>query len=138
MLMCLGPVRFDLVTNPQKTSDSEESTWARHEVFGIAPIYEKTGMGEASFTIQGVIYPNAIGTKGDIAALRAANRAQIPLSLMRGNFVPLGWVLIEKVSQDDESLSSNGVGNEIQFEVTLKKTGTPALSSLPQIMGLFG
>jgi phage protein U len=56
---------------------------------------------------------------------------------MRGDFSPLGFVLIMRLKHRHQNLSPGGLGREIDFSVDLKKVGTPSLSIATQVLGLF-
>lgn len=136
-LMALGPVVFTLVTNVQETSTSAESTFAKHAVVGTPPIYEAMGMGETATTLKGVVHPHVTGVDGSLAALETACARQIPLPLMRGDFLPLGWHVITKFERSDKTFEAYGRGLEIEFTVTLAKVdGVGAVGPL-DILQLF-
>lgn len=137
MLMCLGPVVFDLITNLDQVESEAEASFALHEVVHAAPVYEAMGDNETTFTLSGTIHPEHFGVKGDLAALEAARVAQIPLPLIRGDFVPLGWVVIRKLQRSDANLNPFGVGREISFTVSLSKVGSPAMGLASSILRLF-
>ena len=56
---------------------------------------------------------------------------------MRGDFVPVGWVVIEKLQRQDKTLGFHGVGREIDFTVSLIRVGRPGLSLARTILKLF-
>lgn len=135
--MSLGPVVFDLVSNLTDTEGETVSAFAKHEVVGSPPVYEAMGDDEGTFTLTGVIHPEHFGGLGTLATLEAARQAAVPLPLMRGDFTPLGWVLIESLSEQSGYLNHHGVGREIQFSVSLIRVGKPSANLAPSIMRLF-
>lgn len=137
MLMSLGPVVFDLVTNIDKTGEVERSNFARHAVIGAAPVYEETGDGESTFSLSGVIHPMHFGGLGSLDKLKAARSAKVPLPLMRGDFTPLGWVIIDSLQFDASLLNHQGVGQEIRFSVNLLRVGNPGIGAASAILRLF-
>lgn len=137
MMMALGPVTFDLVTNLTETEQERDVVFAKHDVVNSDPIYEPTGGDEAPFVLSGVIHPEHLGVRGDLAKLEQAQQQQIPLTLMRGTREPLGWVIIKKLKRNDNWLNEFGVGREIKFTVHLLRVGRPGLSMIPRIMSLF-
>lgn len=136
-LMSLGPVVFDLVTNLTETESKTASSFAKHEVVGVAPVYESMGDDESSFTLTGVIHPEHFGGLGTLATLEAARAASIPLPLMRGDFTPLGWVLIQGITNQSGYLDHKGVGREVQFTVELIRVGSPGIDMASSILRLF-
>ncbi|TIS37493.1 phage tail protein [Mesorhizobium sp.] len=136
-LMSLGPVVFDLVVNLTETEGKTASAFAKHEVIGAAPVYESMGDDESTFTLTGVLHPEHFGGLGTLATLEAARTAGIPLPLMRGDFTPLGWVLIQTISQQNGFLNAQGVGREVQFTIELTRVGSPGADMASSILRLF-
>lgn len=137
MLMILGPVPFDLVNNLTVTDIEMSAAFAKHDIVGAPPLYEATGEDGASVTLTGVIHPEVLGVTGALARLQQAEAAQLPLPLMRGDGRPLGWHVIEKLRRADNDLNWFGVGKEIDFSVTLIRTGSPSASLAASILSLF-
>lgn len=142
MLMTLGPVVFDMVSNLTETDSSIDSAFAKHDVIGADPIYEAVGGDGGEVTLVGVIHPEFTGVNGTLAALEAAQAEQMPLPLMRGDYVPLGWFVIRNLKRTDTSLNESGVGREITFNVSLIRTAGPSagfsVAGLAEsILGLF-
>jgi phage protein U len=135
--MSLGPVVFDLVANLTGHESEATTAFAKHEVMGGSPVYEAVGENEGSFTLTGIIHPEHFGGLATLDVLEAARTASIPLPLMRGDFVPLGWVLIDNVSQQAGILNAHGVGREIKFTVKLIRVGPPGMGMAPAILRLF-
>lgn len=136
-LMALGPVQFDAVLNPQKTSKESESSFAVHEPIGAMPIREDTGEKDTTFEIQGVIWPHHFGGLGSLALLEKVRLAKIPIPYMRGSLTPMGWVLILKLKVDDEELDGAGIGAQINFTVSLVLADRPSAGLSSQILSLF-
>lgn len=136
-LMSLGPIVFDLITNIDAIEVEGVSAFAKHEIVNGGPVYEGMGEDETAITIEGVIHPEHFGGVGSLAAIEAARLAQIPLPLMRGNFVPMGWVIIERFSQSEAYLNEHGVGREVRFSVALLSASTPGAGFASQLLNLF-
>ncbi|WP_395175526.1 phage tail protein [Roseibium alexandrii] len=136
-MMALGPVVFSLVTNLHETEYTYDAEFAEHQVVGAGPIYEATGDGETPFTLSGKIMPEHLGVDGSLAALEAAKSAQLPLPLMRGDYFPVGFVLIKRLRQRHNELNEGALGREIHFTVDLLRVGAPSLSIASQVLGLF-
>ena len=99
MLCCLGPVAFDVKNDLQSIDFDTQSNFARHEVMGAAPVYEDTGDGESTITLSGTLLPFFFtGALQGISLLEAARRQKVPLTMIRGDFTPMGWVLIDSIS----------------------------------------
>lgn len=137
-LMSLGPVVFDhVVTNLTGVEKSSSVTFAQHDVIGAEPILEATGGEGAEYTLTGIIHPEVFGVNGSLAALETAMAEQLPLPLMRGDYTPLGWHVITKLTRSDASLNEIGFGREITFTVTLRSVGSPDSGLAQAILGLF-
>lgn len=136
-LMSLGPVVFDLVTNLTEHEGDAKSGFAKHDVIGTSPIYEAVGDDESTFSLTGILHPEHFGGLGSLPILEAARAAKIPLPLMRGDFVPLGWVLIDSFSQKQGDLNHLGVGREITISVELIRVGSPGIGMAADILRLF-
>lgn len=137
MLMALGPVAFDLVTNLDNARFNTKSAYARHDVVQAAPIWEAMGDDEACFDLSGVIHPEALGVTGALAALERARANEVPLPLIRGDGTPLGFVIIMELEHDHKYLNDQGIGKEIHFSVTLMKANDVGLTQAPDILRLF-
>jgi phage protein U len=138
MLYALGPVLFDIKVNPRSVEESEESAFAVHEVVGTGPVYEDMGEGQATFSLSGKIYPEEFGGLAGITALKAARVAKTPVPLIRGDFVPQGWFLINSLRAGHGMINEWGVGREVDFEVELFRTSTPGAGQAASILRLFG
>jgi len=137
MLMSLGPVVFDLVTNLDETEADTKSSFARHDVIGASPVYEEMGDDESGFTLSGTVHPLHFGGLSSLDVLETARSAKIPLPLMRGDFVPLGWVIIDRVKVGASLLNHQGIGRELRFSVDLIRTGNPGVGAAGAILRLF-
>lgn len=143
MLACLGGVIFDVITDLQSIDTETSSSIAQHDVIGSGPVYEITGDEEATISLRGVLHPafmaEAAGANALIGvnALELARTAKIPLPLLRGNFVPEGWVIIKSISRSDSDLDASGVGTQVEYQIKLLKVGTPTASAAASILRLF-
>lgn len=137
-LMVLGPVVFDIRNDLQRHVEESSSAFARHNVLGSSPIYEVVGEDEGTFTLSGMMLPYILGGLDGLARLELSRLSKVPLPLMRGDFVPLGWVLIQSISKTHQELEpTEGVGQEISYDVKLIKVGNPGLSAAADILRVF-
>jgi len=138
MLMSLGPVVFSLKLDLQSISQKEKSSFAKHDILGSSPTYEDTGEDEGTITLKGTLLPYFLGGLSGIAALQSARLQKVPLPLMRGDGLPMGWVLIDSIDRDDTELDANeGIGNTIDYTVNLIKVGIPGIDSAESILRIF-
>jgi hypothetical protein len=138
MLACLGPVVFNLKNDLQTISMETKSSFAKHDVMGAAPVYEDTGDDESTMTLKGTLHPYFFqGALNGLAALEAARQAKTPLPLLRGDYVPMGWFLIDKISRDDSELYLEGIGQEIDYTVDLLRADSPGIGGAESLLRLF-
>lgn len=138
MLMALGPVLFDIHLDLQQVEMEWNSAFAKHDVMGGPPVYEDVGEEESTITLSGALYPYVLSTGGGLAALEIARTTKIPLPLLRGDGLPMGFVLIRSISRTDSSLDAGqGIGNEIEYSVKLIKVGSPGLGGAEALLRLF-
>jgi len=135
--MSLGPIAFSFVTNLQEYQTSSEASFAKHDVIKSAPVYEAMGDEETTITFQGVVHPHVTGVDGALAAMEQARVNQIPLPLMRGDYTPLGWVIIQKFERTDTNLEETGRALEITFNVTLAKVSGVGSNGPQAVLRLF-
>lgn len=138
MLCCLGPVAFDVKNDLQSIDFEAQSNFARHEVMGAGPTYEDTGDGESTITLSGTLLPFFFtGALQGVTLLEAARRQKVPLTMIRGDFTPMGWVLIDSISHSHTDLDArDGVGHVVEYTINLLRVATPASGAI-SILRLF-
>lgn len=135
-LMILGPVVFDLRNNITGRGRTSKMAFAKHDVVGGAPVYEALGVDESTASLECVLHPYHFGGLARLEALELAMQAQTPLSLMRGDGVPLGWFIINEVDEKHADIAIAGVGQEVTFSLKLTRVDTPATSMITSIVSL--
>ena len=134
----IGPALFTIAPmNAQKHSLSRKIPFAEHAVLGAEPVLEDMGPENASMKVEGVLHPEHFGGLGQLEALKIARDAATPLPVMRGDFMPMGFFVIENVEEKHDYLNQSGGGREITVEVTLKSVATPGIGAASSILGLF-
>jgi len=139
MLMVLGPVQFEVW--PFNATDYEhghESAFAEKAVLGARPPLEWVGEGPETWTIKARIFPRRFGGLDDLKRLAQARASGRPQYLMRGDGAQMGWVVIEKVQERSTHLDAKGVGQVIEVDISVKRTGKPSNGSFFSLLsGLF-
>jgi phage protein U len=130
MLCQLGAVQFTVVHQLEETSHDGTATFAEHPVVGRQPTLEFMGEGSEPFTIRGKLFPKALGGAPELSALQAMRKAGQAQFYMRGDGVPIGWVVIEKVTERASYIASDGTGRVIEFDVALKKASGPSADGI--------
>lgn len=145
MLCQIGSVQFEVAPfNMHETSHEAGASFASHEVVGAMPLLEFVGEAEESWTVRGRLFPqrfsqlgvgSGMSQLGSMHGMRASGSAQF---FMRGDGVPMGWVVIESISETSTYIGANGVGKVIEFEVKLKRSQGPSADGIfNALIGLF-
>jgi len=127
MLMMLGPVEFEVIPfNTHEYGHGHEAGFAEKPVLGVRPPLEFVGEGPESWTIKGRVYPEKFGGLDHLKKLYDARASGRPQYLMRGDGILMGWVVILNVSEQSTYLNHDGVGKQIDFDITVKRTDPPS------------
>lgn len=140
MLASLGATVFELYPlNLHETSRETGGDFAEKSVMGRRPPVEWVGEASESWSIQGRLYPHKFGGLSNLEGLHQQRRAGKPLPFMRGDGTPLGWVVIEKISERSSYIDAHGLGRVIEITVSVKRSDPPAATSIFSIIsGLLG
>jgi uncharacterized protein len=139
ILMAVGPAIFQVAPmNLTEFEAGRKITFAEHDVLGAAQVLEKTGMNAATLRVTGKLLPDVFGDIRGLDAIVAAKLAGTPVPVIRGDYVPLGWFVIEDSDEKHESVGATGIGREIIVSLKLKSVGTPASSLASAIFSLIG
>lgn len=126
MLMMLGPLMMEVWPfNPTETSREAGGDYVEKPVMGRRPPLEFVGEASETFTITARLFPAKLGGLGGLSQLNAMRQSGIPQYLMRGDGVPLGWMVVERVSERSSYLDAKGVGQVIDVDITLKRSDAP-------------
>ena len=135
MLMKLGPVAFEIYPfNTTGYTHSHETPFAEKPVVGTRPPLEWVGDGPETWTIQARLFPAKFGGMGDLQKLYQARASGKPQYLVRGDGKAMGWVAIESVSEKSSYLDAKGIGQVIDVDISVKRTGKPSDGSFFSIM----
>lgn len=138
MLFQLGTVAFEIAPfNPQETSRETEAGIVSKPVLGRRPPLEFVGDGPESISISAVLFPETLGGLEVLDRLDAMRAAGAPQYFMRGDGRPMGWFMIEKVSEKSTFLDHRGIGRQVSVEISLRRSDAPQASDFfSSIMGL--
>lgn len=126
VLMQWGPIQFNVWPLNFHEMDHETGTdWAHKEIAGAAIYREWVGENDETRNIRGRIYPYRIGGMTDIERFDAYRRAGIANLLLGGDGRNLGWFVCERLTRNHSALSSEGVGQIIDFEATMARVPVP-------------
>lgn len=127
MLFQLGTVTFEVF--PVNVTGHDRDTgadFAAKDIMGGMRSLEFTGEGDETRSFDGVIFPDKFGglsTLDELDNLRKSGNGQI---LVRGDGKNLGWWVIEKVREKSTFLARDGVGKQIDFSISLRKSPKPS------------
>lgn len=139
MLMQLGSVTFEVIPfNTDGYSREASYDFAAHDVMGRLRPREAMGEGDENWTIGGRLFPDHFGGLGSLDTLNTMRLAGTAQILVRGDGRNMGWFLIQSVSERSSHLRRDGVGRQIDVDISLTKSGRPSASSMMQtLMRLF-
>jgi phage protein U len=132
-MMVLGGYLFSLQTAaPQGVKHQREWEWVENEVISQTPDLQYTGPKPEKMTLKGVMYPEYYGGTLQMDTIAVMASAGLPMLLVSGVGMILGFWVIESVIEDKAELDSNGQPRKIEFEIGLKQFGnmTAAIQSL--------
>jgi len=140
MLAQLGSIQFEVMPfNFHEGDHDAGASFASHEVLGRMPPLEFVGEAAESWSIRGKLFPQRFGGLDTLEALHGIRRSGVPQFFMLGNGKPLGWVVIERVTEKATYIGPDGVGKVIEFEVTLKRSEQPSAAGVfNALLSLFG
>jgi|ERR1035437_3470882 phage protein U len=128
MLAQLGSVIFEIAPIGLTEIDHGASaSFAAHPVLGEMPPLEFTGEGPEEWRLRGTLLPEFNVRAGladglaDLDALHAMRRSGQAQFLMRGDGVPMGWVVITRVTDRSHRLNAVGVGRIIDVEIDVSR-----------------
>lgn len=133
MLMQLGSVTFEVWPfNTHAISRDTAADFAAKETMNNMRPREFMGEGDETLNISGRIFPKkdqggeALGTLDTLQRMRSSGTAQI---VVRGDGRNMGWFLIQSVSEKSSFLASDGVGQVVEFDVSLVRAPKPSPAS---------
>jgi len=127
MLMSLGPIRFEVYPfNATGYDHNHETGFAEKPVLGARPPLEWVGEGPEAWSIKARIFTHKFGGLGDLKKLYQARSAGRPLYLMRGDGAQMGWVVIDKVTEQSSYLDAQGIGQVIDVDISVRRASKPS------------
>lgn len=122
VMMQLGGYQFALETAAyQQLTRTTAYRWPKQEVYGTRPVGQFTGPGEETITLQGVIYPEFRGGFGQVDAMRGEAETGVPLLLVSGEGLILGYYCIEEITETHSTFAAFGLPLKIEFGVKLSR-----------------
>ncbi len=129
-LLALGPHVFEIAPlNFQQIERTTIAKWPAIARFGAAPGRQFTGYGEDPITISGLLYPDELGGRTEFEAIRATQKAAVPVTMMgwaaaTGTAARIyGLVVILSVSDTQTSINRAGAGRKLAFDIEVAPAG---------------
>ncbi|WP_336801818.1 phage tail protein [Kaistia sp. MMO-174] len=138
MLAILGGVVFEIApVNLTAMDRSTEARYAEKPILGRRPALEFIGDGAETFGLTVKILPYEFGGLDGLTNLAAMRQSGIAQYFMRGDGVPMGWFVVEKVGEKSSYLGAQGVGRVIDVDIAIKRADAPTGSDFfASIMGM--
>jgi uncharacterized protein len=139
-LMTWGPIQFQIYPlNIHAYEHTSETDWARKEIAGAAIYREWVGENDTDINIHGKVFPHFMSKKmrekgtqqssGGLGHLDVLDNMRLlgqAHLLMRGDGYKIGWFVMGKFSRGHQSLGSDGIGQQIEFQATFHRVPVPA------------
>jgi len=120
----LGPFIFSLDTAaPQNTGRKDRYNWVSVPRVGRESAQQYTGKGDATFNLNGIIYPYYKGGLGQLEYMRLLAGIGKPLTLIDGRGVYYGTWCITDIEEKGKHFHSNGTPRKMDFSLGLKYYG---------------
>jgi len=138
-LLALGPHIFSIAPLSFQALDRETTVkWAAISRFAGRPGRQMTGYGEDPILISGLLFPEELGGREELEALRATQRSAVPVTMAgwagSGTAANIyGLVVILAIRDQQTSINRDGHGRRISYEIEVAPLGA---SGRP--VGLFG
>jgi phage protein U len=124
-----GTLAFEVwPLNVHEIDHETDTDWAQKEIAGSAIFREWVGENDENLYFRGKIFPYRIGGMGALEMMEAYRRKGVAQALIRGGAnmgTHLGWYVIEKLVRAHKFLSSEGVGQVIEFEAVFTRVPVP-------------
>jgi hypothetical protein len=132
-LLSIGPHKFEIAPMSfQQLEDETVAEWKAIARFGGRPGQQFTGFGEDPIRISGLLYPEELGGRDAIDAIRETQRAKKPVLMVgwttdeRAAAKVFGRVAIKSVRRTQTNINAYGQGRKIAFDIGLVPIGDVA------------
>lgn len=127
-ILAIGPHIFAaLPLSIQKIQERTKMRWPAINRFGVGPARQNTGRDEDEFTIEGLYFDQEWGGHDEYLALKATQRAGLPVELLGaaagGGADVFGTVVILEVGAEHAFIHTTGIGRKTGFDVKLAPFG---------------
>lgn len=124
-----GPLQFQVwPLNIHEFDHETDTDWAQKEIVGSAIFREWVGENDENLYFRGKLFPYRIGGMSEMELMEATRRKGIAQAMIRSGGAQgthLGWFVIEKLVRSHKFLSSEGVGQVVEFEAVFTRVPVP-------------
>ncbi len=138
-LLALGPHVFEIAPLNFQAIDRETTVkWPAISRFGGRPGRQMTGYGEDPIRISGLLFPEELGGREELEAVRQTQRAARPVVMAgwsgSGTAARIyGLVVIIAVRDQQTAINRDGFGRRIGYDIEVAPIGAAG-----KPIGLFG
>lgn len=125
-LLALGPHKFEIAPMSfQQLEDETVANWQAISRFGGRPGFQMTGFGEDPITISGLLYPEELGGREELDAIRETQKQGKPVLMIgwagdeRVAARVYGRVGIRRVQRTQTNINASGLGRKIAYSITV-------------------
>jgi phage protein U len=136
MLFQLGAVTMRVYPmNVDRVSEQSGVKYVEKPVLGRAPPLEYVADEAGTIQFSGTLFPKKFGGERELALLQAMRMSRLPQILVRGDGLPIGWVVIRSVNVTSTSLAGDGIGRVVGVRITCVRDEPPLVSALFTLIG---
>ncbi|MBI0060312.1 hypothetical protein B6D17_04130 [Gilliamella apis] len=126
MMMCYGFFVFCLKTLPYKNMRINKSwNWASNNRVNKRSALQFTGPNNETISLSGSVYSEITHGRVSLEVLERMAYLSIPMPLIEGDGVPLGFFVLNSVEKTYTELNRHGSPLKIDFTINLTKVDIP-------------
>lgn len=139
MMMSLGQFVFSLPTLAyQQLQRATDWRHAQNSRVGARPASQFVGPGDDVFTLDGLLLPELAGKRASLDTLRDMGGQGAAWSLVDGNGVVYGAVVILRVNETSSLFFADGTPRRIAFTLELRRVDDSRVADNPRVSTLAG
>ena len=126
MMMCYGFFVFSLKTLPyQEMTLNKSWNWASNNRVNKRSALQFTGPNNETISLSGSVYSEITHGRVSLEVLERMAYLSIPMPLIEGDGVPLGFFVLNSVEKTYTELNRHGSPLKIDFTINLTKVDIP-------------
>ena len=126
MMICYGFFVFSLKTLPYKNMKINKSwSWASNNRVNKRSALQFTGPNNETINLSGSVYSEITHGRVSLEVLERMAYLSVPMPLIEGDGVPLGFFVLNSVEKTYTELDRHGSPKKIDFTINLTKVDIP-------------